>query len=206
MRLFDFAPSGNCYKVRLLLAHLGLACERVPVDVVGGEGRGDAFRAARNPHGRVPVLELDDGRVLAESGAILWYLAEGTPYLPDGRLGRARTLQWMFFEQNAIEPSIAVVRYWETIARRPDAVGDLESRRRAGREALDALSRHLAGDGPFLTGNRPTIADLAVYGYTHVADEAGIPLAGYPEVVRWIDRVRSLPAHVPMLENEEGDR
>lgn len=199
MRLYDYAPSGNCYKVRLLLAHLGLEYERVAVDVVGGEARDEAFRAARNPHGRVPVLECDDGTTIAESGAILWWLADGTPYLPDDRLERTRALQWMFFEQNAIEPSIAVVRYQETIARRPDALGDLEGRRQAGREALGALARHLEGGGRFLLGDAFSIADIAVYGYTHVADEAGVPLADFPAVADWTGRVRSLPGHVPML-------
>ena len=197
MLLYDSPVSGNCYKARLLFAHLGLPYERRFVDVVDRSNRPELL-GGLNPALRVPTLVLDDGRSLGESGAILWYFAEGTAFVPDDRFERAQVLQWMFFEQYDHEPSIAVVRFWVAYSGRPDAFTDrLEERRAAGYRALDAMERHLEGR-EFLVGASPTLADLALYAYTHVAPEGGFDLSGYPAVGAWLERVAAMPRHVPI--------
>ena len=172
MLLYDSRVSGNCYKVRLLFAHLGLEYERHELDVVDRSGRLELLGEI-NPGLRVPALVLDDGRTLAESNAILWYFADGTPYLPDDRLERARVLQWMFFEQYSHEPNIAVLRFW---ALHPDAASptraEAEAKLTAGYAALDALERHLRSN-EFLVADRYSVADISLYAYTHVAADAG---------------------------------
>jgi glutathione S-transferase len=194
--LYNAQVSGNCYKARLLLANLGVDYERREIDVIDRTGR-SALLGEVNPALQVPTLVLDDGRPLAESNAILWYLALGTRYLPDDEFDRAKVLQWMFFEQYSHEPNIAVVRYWVSIAatRPRDAV--IEARRKAGYEALDAMERELAGR-EFLVAERYTIADIALYAYTHVAGEGGFDLSGYPAIGRWLDRVAAQPGNVPI--------
>ena len=197
MLLYDSPVSGNCYKVRLLLAHLGLPYERHTVDVVDRSNRGELL-GALNPALRVPTLVLDDGKPLAESGAILWYLAEGTLFVPEDRYERAQVLQWMFFEQYDHEPAIAVVRFWVAYSGRPEAFADrLEERMAAGYRALDAMERHLDGRD-FLVGGDFSLADIALYAYTHVAHEGGFDLAPYAAVRRWIDRIAAVPGHVPI--------
>jgi glutathione S-transferase len=196
MFLYDSAVSGNCYKVRLLLAHLGLEFERREVDVVHREGRRELL-GELNPALRVPTLVLDDGRALAESGAILNYFAQGTPYLPEERFERAQVLQWMFFEQYSHEPNIAVVRFWVAFSADPPAGTEIEARRRGGYAALDAMEGHLA-DRSFLVGGRYTIADIALYAYTHVAHEGGFELSGYPAIGAWLERVAAQPGHIPI--------
>jgi glutathione S-transferase len=193
MVLYDSQLSGNCYKVRLLFAHLGLGYERHEVDVFDRSGRGELL-GELNPALRVPTLVLDDGRVLAESGAILFYFAEGTQYLPDDRFERAKVLQWLFFEQYSHEPFIAVARFWAHAGITPDE-REHEAKQRGGRAALSALDRHLA-DAPFLVGDRYTIADIALYAYTHVAGEGGFELDPYPGVQAWLARVATQPGHV----------
>jgi glutathione S-transferase len=193
--LYDSPVSGNCYKVRLLLARLGIPYERRTVDVVDRSDRPELL-GGLNPSLRVPTLVLDDGRSLGESGAILWYFAEGTELVPDDRFERAQVLQWMFFEQYDLEPAIAVVRFWLAYSGRPEAFADrLEERTAAGYRALDALEAHLA-EREWTVGSSPTLADLALYGYTHVADEGGCDLARYPAIRRWLERVAAQPAHV----------
>jgi glutathione S-transferase len=151
-----------------------------------------------NPALRVPTLVLDDGRALAESGAILWYFGEGTPFVPDDPFERALVLQWMFFEQYDHEPALAVVRFWLGYSGRPEAFADrLDERRAAGYRALDAMERHLGGR-EFLVGHAPTLADIALYAYTHVADEGGFDLARYPAITAWLERVAALRGHVPI--------
>jgi glutathione S-transferase len=194
--LYDSPDSGNCYKVRLLLAHLGLAYERREVDVVDRSDREDVL-GGLNPALRVPTIVLDDGRPLAESNAILVYFAEGTEYLPEDRYERAQVLQWLFFEQYSHEPYVAVVRFWVTHAPSPPPEEEIEQRRRGGYAALDALERHLAAR-PFLVADRFTIADVALYAYTHVAHEGGFDMAAYPAVSGWLDRVAAVPGHVAM--------
>jgi glutathione S-transferase len=194
--LYNAQVSGNCYKVRLLLAQLGVDYERREIDVVDRSGRSGLLGEV-NPALQVPTLVLDDGRALAESNAILWYLALGTPYLPDDDFGRAKVLQWMFFEQYSHEPNIAVVRYWVSIAADRPRESVIEARRKAGYDALDAMERELA-TREFLVAGRYTIADIALYAYTHVAGEGGFDLSGYPAIGRWLDRIASQAGHVPI--------
>jgi len=193
--LYDSPVSGNCYKVRLLLAHLGVDYERREVDVVDRSTRPELL-GALNPALRVPTLVLDDGRPLAESNAILWYFADGTRFVPGDRYERTQVLQWQFFEQYDHEPSLAVVRFWLAYSGRPEAYADqVESRRAAGYRALDAMERHLTGRD-WLVGDGMTIADISLYAYTHVAHEGGFDLGGYPAIGAWLDRVAAEPGHV----------
>ncbi len=196
MRLYDSTVSGNCYKVRLLLAHLGLPYERVELDVVDRSNRPDVL-GGLNPALRVPTLVLDDGRSLGESNAILWWLGEGTPYVPDDRFERAQVLQWQFFEQYDHEPNVAVARFWLT--KRPGEVDPerLAAWQHGGHRAIAAMEGHLEGRA-FLVGERYTLADVSLYAYTHVAPEGGIELDGYPAVRAWLDRVAAQPGHVPI--------
>jgi glutathione S-transferase len=194
--LYNSQSSGNCYKVRLLLAHLGVEYERREVDVVDRSNRRELL-GDLNPALRVPTLVLDDGRPLAESGAILCYFAEGTPYMPDDRYERAQVLQWLFFEQYSHEPNIAVVRFWVAYSGVPPADAEVEAKRRAGYLALDAMERHLS-DRAFHVGERFTIADMSLYAYTHVATEGGFDLSGYPAIRAWLDRVAAQPGHTPI--------
>lgn len=196
MLLYNSTVSGNCYKVRLLFAHLGLDYETQEVDVVDRSGRQELL-GELNPALRVPTLVLDDGRALAESNAILCYFAERTPYLPQDRFDQAKVLQWLFFEQYSHEPNIAVARFWVAYARRPPDLEQLDARRRAGYAALDAMERHLAG-AEFFVAERYTIADIALYAYTHVAPEGGFELDRYPAVRAWLERVAAQPGHVAM--------
>ncbi len=197
MLLYDSPVSGNCYKVRLILAYRGLAYERRTMDVADRSNRPDVL-GGLNPALRVPTLVLDDGRPLAESGAILWYFGEGTPLMPEDGYERAQVLQWMFFEQYDHEPSIAVVRFWIAFSGRPEAFADrIEERTAAGYRALDAMERHLAGRD-FLVGSSPTLADIALYAYSHVAPEGGFDLSGYPAIGSWLERVAAMPRHVPI--------
>jgi len=195
--LYDSPVSGNCYKVRLLFAHLGLPYEREQVDVVDRSKRPELL-SGLNPALRVPTLVLDDGRPLAESNAILWYFGDGTSYVPDDRYERAQVLQWLFFEQYDHEPSLAVVRFWVAYSGRPEAFADrLEERTKAGYRALDAMERHLA-QRDWLVGDGYTIADISLYAYTHVAHEGGFELGGYSAIRAWLDRVAAEPGHVPI--------
>jgi len=195
MLLYDNPASGNCYKVRLLLAQLGLDYERRELDVVDRSNR-RAVLGDLNPGLRVPTLVLDDGRPLGESGAILWYLADGTELVPKDSYERGQVLQWMFFEQYSHEPYVAVPRFWLTKSIDVDAE-TLAERQRVGYLAFDALEGHLAGR-EYLVGGRYSIADMGLFAYTHVADEGGLDLARYPAVRAWIDRVRAQPGHVPI--------
>ena len=195
MLLYDSPVSGNCYKVRLLLAHLGIPYERRTMDVVDRSNRRDVL-GELNPALRVPTLVLDDGRPLAESGAILWYLGEGTRFVPEDPYERAQVLQWMFFEQYDHEPAIAVARFWLAYSGRPDEFADrLPERTAAGHRALAAMERHLDGR-EFLVGDGLTLADIALYAYSHVADEGGFDLERYPALRAWLERVASEPGHV----------
>ena len=197
MLLYDSAVSGNCYKVRLLLAHLGIPYERRELSVVDRSNR-DEILGGLNPAQRVPTLILDDGRPLGESGAILWYFGEGTEFVPDDLYERAQMLQWMFFEQYDHEPAIAVTRFWLKYSGRPeDCAERIEERTAAGHRALAAMERHLEGR-EFLVGERQSLADIALYAYTHVADEGGFDLGGYPAIQPWLERVAAIPGHVPI--------
>ena len=201
MILHDNLSSGNGYKVRLLLAQLGLPFERVEYDIDRGETRTPGFLESVNPNGRIPVLQTDEGELLAESGAILFYLAEGTPFLPEGRLDRAHVLRWMFFEQYSHEPNVATPRYWAThgVEMTEERRLSLPTKRRLGHAALGVMEGHL-GRNDFFVGGRYTVADIALYAYTHVAYEGGFDLAGYPAVRAWIGRVASQPGHIPITQ------
>jgi glutathione S-transferase len=195
MLLYDSPVSGNCYKVRLLLAHLGVAFERQTVDVVDRSGRAELL-GGLNPAQRVPTLVLDDGRTLAESGAILWFFGEGTRFVPADSYARAQVLQWMFFEQYDHEPAIAVARFWLGYSGRPEEFEPRRAERTAaGYRALDAMERHLA-ERDWLVGDTMTLADIALYAYTHVADEGGFELERYAAIGQWLERVSSQPGHV----------
>jgi glutathione S-transferase len=191
--LYDSPVSGNCYKVRLLLAHLGIPYERRTMDVVDRSNRPEVL-GGLNPSLRVPTLVLDDGRALGESGAILWYFGECAedPY------ERARVLQWLFFEQYDHEPNVAVARFWLGYSGRPEAMPDrLEEWHRNGNRALAAMEAQLEGRDWFV-GDGMTLADIALYGFTHVAPEGGFELEPYPSIRAWLDRVASQPRHVPI--------
>jgi glutathione S-transferase len=198
MTLYDFMGSGNGYKVRLLLAQLGLKYTLVERDILKGETRTPEF-LAKNPNGRIPTLQLEDGTHLAESDAILWYLAEGTRFAPETRLERAQTLQWMFFEQYSHEPYIAVARFWRHFFTKltPQQENELPSRMEKGYAALGVMERHLAANR-FFVGDRYGIADIALYGYTHCAGEGGFNLDNFPQVNAWLARVADEPGHIPM--------
>ncbi len=197
MLLYDSPVSGNCYKVRLLLAHLGLHYERRTMDVVDRSNRPEVL-GGLNPSLRVPTLVLDDGRPLAESNAVLWYFGDGTRFLPDDAYERAQVLQWMFFEQYDHEPAIAVARFWLSYSGRPDEFADrLPERQTAGRRVLAAMDEHLDGRS-YLVGDGFTIADISLYAYTHVAPEGGIELEPHAAVRAWLARVASQPGHVPI--------
>jgi glutathione S-transferase len=191
VRLYDYAGSGNCYKVRLLLALLHREYERVPVDIFAGETLTDAF-AALNPLRETPVLQLDSGEVIAQSPAILWYVAEETPFLPADRVGRALVLQWLAFEQERVMGGIGGPRFRRLTGRPP-----IEGRLAIGEQALALLDSHLRARD-WLVADRCTIADVAVFGYGHVAADVG--LAPGAHVLAWMERLRALPGFVADLE------
>jgi glutathione S-transferase len=197
LTLHDYFDSGNGYKIRLLLAQLGRPYRRVELDIMRSETHTPEF-LHKNPNGRVPTLELEDGTCLPESNAILWYLAEGTAFVPQDRLGRAQVLQWMFFEQYSHEPYVATPRY---ILRHlpPDSPrrAELPDRLKQGRAALGVMETHLRDYG-FFVGGRYSIADIALYAYTHVAHEATLDLKAYPAVCAWLARVAAQPEHIAM--------
>ena len=200
MLLYDSTISGNCYKVRLLLAHLGVHYERRDVDVIDRSDRRE-FLAELNPARGVPTLVLDDGRALGESNAILWYFGDGTPFVPDDRFDRAKVQQWLSFEQAQIESSIGTARFLITYSGWPRDRYEPRLKEywsRAGR-ALAGLDASLDGR-EWLVGDTPTIADLSVYGYTHAAGEAEVDLEPYANVRRWLGGVAGMPGHVAITD------
>jgi glutathione S-transferase len=200
VRLHDYLSSGNGYKVRLLLTQLGIPFQRIEYDITRGETRTPEFLENVNANGRIPVLETEEGTLLPESNAILFFLAEGTPFLPEDCLEKARTLQWMFFEQYSHEPNIAVARAWlhvfdvEMTEERRAALG---ARQKLGYDALGVMEEHLESNDYFV-GGRYSIADISLYAYTHVADEGGFDLGGYPAILAWLERVSSQPGYIPI--------
>ncbi len=199
IRLHDNLSSGNGYKARLLLAQLSIPFERVEYDIDEGQTRTPEFLEKINSNGRVPVLETEDGEFLPESNAILFYLAEGTPYLPEERFERARVLSWMFFEQYSHEPNIATPRFWIThhVEMTDERRTALETKRKLGYDALGVMEGHLR-NSEFFVGDRYSIADIALYAYTHVADEGGFDLGRFPSINAWLERVAAQPEHVPI--------
>jgi glutathione S-transferase len=200
MRLYDYAASGNCFKVRLLLRLLEREIERVPIDIFAGDTLTDEY-GRLNPLRETPVLELDDGTTIAQSNAILWYLAEGTRFLPDSTLGRAQVVQWLSFEQERVMSGIGSARFRIVTGRDPELAA---ARLVVGGTALETLEASLT-DHPFLVDDQITIADISCFAYTHVAADAGYDLAEFPAVTAWLDRIRDEPGfvddHVPYGDN-----
>ena len=194
MRLYDYAPSANCYKPRLLLALLERDYERVPVDIFAGETLTDAYVAV-NPARETPALELDDGTVLTQSNAILWFLAEGTTFLPQDSLERGQVVQWLFFEQERVMVGIGGARFRILTGRAPELI---PARLELGESALTMLEAHLEGRS-YLVGDSCSIADLSNFAYAHVAQDAGFRLTDYPSVSGWLERVRGLPRFIDDL-------
>ena len=198
MRLHSAPRSGNSYKVRLLLGLLGTECEILNYDTKGGETHAPEFLTNVNPDGKVPVLEFEDGTMLPESGAILYYLAESTPYLPEGKQQRAQVLRWMFFEQYSLLLYLSRPRLWRMwgIEITPQRRAELEHLFEQGYRALEVIERHL-GDRTFFVGDRPTVADVALYVYPRLCPEGGYELDGFPALRSWLDRIAALPGYVP---------
>jgi glutathione S-transferase len=196
--LYSMQWSGNCYKVRLGLAQLGISYRLVELDIVKGDTRTPQY-LAKNPSGRVPLLEVAPGRYLPESNAILWYIAGGTPLAPEDRIDRAEALQWMFFEQHSLEPNLGQARFWLTLVKggRELQRHSLEDWMEKGYQALSVMEKHLAAHR-FFAANRYTIADIALYAYTHVAHESDFDLSAFPAVRGWLKRVASQPGYVPI--------
>lgn len=196
-RIYGDIQSGNCYKIKLLLSVLGIKHQWRHVDILSGESRTSAF-LARNPNGKIPLLELEDGRFLSESNAILNYLADGSDFLPNSRLDRARMLQWQFFEQYSHEPFIATARYINKYLGLPQARREeYESKQSGGHAALQVMEQQLI-QTPFLVDQTPSIADISLFAYTHVAHEGGFDLSEYLAINSWLDRVRALPGFIDM--------
>lgn len=191
--------SGNCYKIKLMLNLVGAEYEWVPVDILNGETQTEAF-LAKNPNGKIPVLELEDGTYLWESNAILNFLAEGTPYLLTEPRLRTQMLQWQFFEQYSHEPSIAVARFIQFYLGLPqDRLEEYKSMHKLGYKALKVMEQQLIRT-PFLVGDQFSIADIALYAYTHVAHQGGFDLAQFPAIEQWLLRVKEQPGYVGMLD------
>ncbi len=198
-RLFNCQPSGNCYKLRLMMHLLEIPFEKVEIDILNRESRTPEFLAI-NPNGRVPVLQIDE-EALPESNAALWYLAQGTQFEPADRLDQARVLQWMFFEQYNHEPNIATVRFWISMLGAEDDYADqIAQKRPAGYAALDVMEDHLSSH-EFFVANQFTAADMALFAYTHVAHEGGFDLKSYPHIRRWITSVESVPGFVSLTDS-----
>ncbi len=196
-RLYQMQDSGNCYKIRLLMSLLNLNYEIVEVDILKGESRTEDF-LEKNPNGRVPTLEIENGQFLSESNAILWFLGESSEYFPTNKIEQARVFQWMGFEQYSHEPFIATSRYLISILKQPDEYArEIQEKKPAGYAALDVMERHL-NENKFFVAESFSIADIALYAYTHVAPEGGFDLAGYPAVCRWIARVEAIPGYTTM--------
>ncbi len=193
--LYDYLPSQNAYKVRVLLGQLRIPYRQVFVPIFLGAGHDDAF-LEKNPVGAVPVLELEDGRTVAESNAILCYLAEGTRFLPDERFARAKVLQWLFFEQDYVQPTVATLRHWTLTGKLERNSAGVAGKRRGGEGVLAALERALQGRR-FLVGDAPSIADIAVFAYVHLAEDGGFSLSGRPALQRWIETVSQALSPLP---------
>tara|TARA_R110000824_G_scaffold399843_1_gene605987 strand:- start:78119 stop:78727 length:609 start_codon:yes stop_codon:yes gene_type:complete len=198
MRLYQMQDSGNCYKLRLLANLLGQPLDLIDIDILKGESRTSDF-LTKNPNGRVPLLELDDGRLLAESNAILFWLAQDTAFWPEDTFQQARVLQWMFFEQYSHEPYIAVARFWQSIS--PTCPEDMKNRfpewHQKGYAALDVMETHLSAQ-PFFVGNRCTIADIALFAYSHLAHEGGFDLTEYSSINAWVSRITNMTRYIPI--------
>jgi glutathione S-transferase len=199
-KLYDFLPSGNGYKVRLLLTQLWIPFARIEMNILKGETRTSEF-LAKNPNGRIPVLEIQPDRYLAESNAILFYLSQGTEFFPRDRVEQAQVMQWLFFEQYSHEPNIATVRFWITELGKAEEYRDaIAQKRKLGYAALDVMEQHLSTRS-FFVGEKYSIADIALFAYTHVAHEGGFDLSGFPAIQTWSDRVKSQLNYLRITDN-----
>ena len=199
IRLYDYLSSGNGYKVRLLLTLLAIPFERVELDIVKAETRTPEF-LEKNPNGRIPLLETEDGKLLAESNAILFYLAEGTSYMPNDPFARAQVMQWMFFEQYSHEPNIATVRHWIMyLGVSKERREMLAQKQKQGYTALQVMEKQLQNH-EFFVAEHYSIADIALYAYTHVAPQGGFELESFPAICAWLDRVSQQPGHIPITQ------
>ena len=197
MKIYGDIRSGNCYKIKLLASLLDIEHEWIGIDILAGEARTDEF-LAKNPNGKIPLLELDDGRYLSESNAILNFLATGSDLIPTDKFDYAKVLQWQFFEQYTHEPAIAVARFIAKYLNMPaERKAEYESLQERGHRALAVMEKQLT-QTPYIAGENLTIADISLYGYTHVAHEGGFDLSGYPAIKAWLDRIASNPEYVGM--------
>jgi glutathione S-transferase len=195
LRLYDFLLSGNGYKIRLLLSQMGIPYERIEVNILKGESRTPEF-LSKNPNGKIPVLEVESGKYLTESNAILVYLSEHTEFLPYDRFLKAQVFQWLFFEQYSHEPYIAKSRFLISILGKAEEYqATLEQKREPGYAALKVMENHLQAHLYFV-GDRYTIADIALFAYTHVADEGGFDLSSFPAIQKWLDRIKAQPGYI----------
>lgn len=205
LTLYSMQRSGNSYKVRLTLARLGIPYRLIEIDILQGESRTPEF-LAKNPSGQVPLLEVAPGRYLSESNAILWYVAGGTPLAPEDRIDRAEALQWMFFEQHSLEPNIGKAYFWLALIKggRELQQHALDDWMEEGYRALSVMENHLQSNDYFAAG-RCTIADLAIYAYTHLAHECDFDLTDFAALRAWVARIAAHPGHVPMLAQPVGE-
>ena len=198
-KLYDFLPSGNAYKVRLLLTQLRIPFERIEMNILQGETRTPEF-LQKNPNGRIPVLEIHPNQYLAESNAILFYLSEGTEFFPNERTERAQVMQWLFFEQYSHEPNIATVRFWITELGKEEEYQDaIAQKRQLGYAALKVMEQHLS-QRAFFVGEQYSIADIALFAYTHVAPEGGFDLSPFPAITNWIERLCAQPNYISITD------
>ncbi|BAQ63973.1 glutathione S-transferase family protein [Geminocystis sp. NIES-3709] len=196
-RLYDFLPSGNGYKVRLLLSQLKIPFHWIEVDILREETRKFEF-LTKNPNGRIPVLEISPNQYLAESNAILYHLSQNTSYFPSDSWYSAQVMQWLFFEQYSHEPYIATSRYWLTILNQPEEYQrELEKKKQGGYHALKIMEAHLQTRS-FFVNEQYTIADIALYAYTHVAEEGGFNLQSFPSILSWLNRIEQKPDYIPI--------
>ena len=199
-KLYDFLPSGNSYKVRLLLNLLDIPYERIDINILERETKTPEF-LAKNSNGKIPLLEIEPNKFLAESNAILYYLAQDTAYLPSDKYAQAQVMQWLFFEQYSHEPNIATPRFWITELKQANKYQEqIKQKRKLGYKALDVMEQHLSSHD-FFVGEIYTIADIGLYAYTHVANEGGFDLTQYPAINTWLKRINVHPQHI-LITNE----
>ena len=193
-KLYEYSPSGNCYKIRLLLTQLNLPFARIKIDILKRESRTPEF-LVKNPNGRIPVLEIEQGQFLFESNAIMFYLSEETDFFPSDKFERAQVMQWLFFEQYSHEPFIATSRFWYMTGKAEEYQEALQQKQAPGYAALGVMEQHLEKND-FFVGDRYSIADIGLFAYTHVAPEGGFDLTGFPGIQSWIDRVKTQPGYI----------
>ena len=199
-KLYDFLPSGNGYKVRLLLNQLEIPFELIELNILKGETRTSEF-LSKNPNGKIPLLEIAPNKFISESNAILFYLAQGTKYFPQDKYEQALVMQWLFFEQYSHEPNIATLRYWISVLQQPEKYREqIEQKQKLGYAALNVMEQHLK-NRDFFVGNKYTIADIGLYAYTHVAEAGGFNLTKFPAILAWFDRVKSQPRHITITDS-----